>query len=299
MTALALLASEHEAPPPDDVFTVVGAILLLLLMLVYVAGLPATLAVAAVFWRQRTRANPPPLNPSATVSAPAGVAPAPHPAGSPPSLAAATSGEALLHLQAVERQVLALRESPPGADVCARLAVTITDLIARHGPHSTAGRYASGLQAIVAGLAPLHTTDVMPADPPEPPAVATGSFPELLRVGLARLAAEGRPVPERWAFAWYGHLAERWPPGADGRRVEIAHAFAQRYRDTYPHGGMIVPLTHRTVVVAYTPASARFGGRPLEIATNLPDVAASPDATRRLSAVGATAMSDLQPPVTS
>lgn len=303
MTALATLASEHDIVEYAEPFNTIALISMVLLLLVYVAGLPATVAVSAVFWRQRTRSRSHP----AYAAAHAGRAQETHPPqpadsqSTPPPVAPSPTGpagQALLHLQDVERQVLALRESPAAADSYVRLATVTADLVARHGDDSTVGRYAAGLRAVVAALAPLHTTGVAPADPPEPPAMATGTLPDRLRVGLARLAAEGRPVPERWAFSWYAYLMDRWPSGTDGRRHEIAEAFTRRYRETYPHGGMIVVLTGRTLMLSYTPASARFGGRPVEVATNLPDVAESPEAVRRLGAVGATALGDLRPPAT-
>ena len=76
------LASEPERVQPADPFTTVGAVALGLLLLVYVAGVPATMAIAALYWRQRTRRPAPPV-----AAATAGPVPvfAPDPAVSPPT----------------------------------------------------------------------------------------------------------------------------------------------------------------------------------------------------------------------
>src|SRR5690606_12868929 len=135
-------------------------------------------------------------------------------------------------------------------------------------------------------------------DPPPPPPVAPPQLPDRLRVGLARLAAAGRPIPALWAVAWHSHRPDRWPADADQRRDELVTAFIRRYHERYPHGGMIVVLTDARLTLSYTPASARFGGRAIEVVTDLPEVTELPDAVRRLSAVAAAALGDLRPPVT-
>lgn len=270
-------------------FDTIGTVLVAVLLVVYLLGVPATVTVTLALWRQRTR-RPSRRQPTAEPVVPP---------ASPPRSSAATTAQALLHLQTVEREVLALRDRPAPVDDYLRLAADAAALVARHGEESTVGRYAVGLQAVVAALGPLHIPGVSPDDPPESPAAPDGSVPDRLRVGLARLAAEGRPVPDRWAFAWIGHRLDRWPAAVDhGRRAELARAFADRYRLTFSHGGLILATAATRLVLQYTPASARFRGQPVEVATDLPDVASSPDSISQLQTVINAALRDLDPPIT-
>lgn len=278
MTALDVAQSGTETVYPEP-YNTIAAVALAVLMVAYLAGLPATVTVAALYWPQRTRAVPAAPHP------PAGAAPSP-------------AGQTLLHLQRLERRVLELPGTAAPAQLYLQLATETEELITRHGERSTVGRYAVGLQVVVAALAPLHTPGVAPADPPEPADQAYERLPDRLRVGLARLAAEGRPVPEQWALSWYLHLVGESPAGADPPRAGFARAFLRRYRETYPHGGMIVALTGERLAVSYRPASARYAGRPVEIPTDLPEIAELPDAVRRLRAVGESAASDVAGPTT-
>lgn len=291
--ALAVLLQDPDVPEYVEPYNTIGTIALLALMLIYLVGTPATVAVAAVFWRQRTRPSPPAQHSAGLPSPPS----PPHP-GPPPPASASSRAPALLHLQRVEREVLALPEQPVSASTSVRLATEIEELVARYGAGSMVGRYAAGLRMIVAAVAPLDATGVLPVDPPDPPPVVVGGVPDELRVGLGRIAAAGRPIPARWAFSWYGHRADRWPPAVDRRREELTGAFARHYQATYPHGGMIVALTGGKLTLRYAPASARFGGQSVEVATDLPDVVELPDAVRRLRAVTDAALRDLDPPVT-
>ena len=290
---LAATLQNTDVPKYVEPYDTIGTIALFVLMLIYLVGTPATVAVAAVFWRQRTRPSPP-VGHSGSV---AGALPAPSRPG-PRQSAGVSSAAALLHLQRVERDVLALPDQPVSASASIRLATEVEQLISRYGASYMAGRYATGLRLIVAAFAPLDADKVLSMDPPDPPPAATGAVPDELRIGLGRIAAAGRPVPARWAFAWYGHRADRWPTAADSRHDELAGAFTRRYQQTYPHGGMIVALTGRKLTLRYAPASARFGGQWIEVATDLPDVVELPDAVRRLRATAEAALRDLSPPVT-
>lgn len=304
MTMLLAVALQTDLTEYAEPFDTIATLLFVLLTWSFAVGVPGTIAVAAVFWRQRTRRGPtPPLagRPGRPPSAPAGPPASPAtttPAG-PPAVPAPVRGQPLLQLQTLERQVLALRDAaqPVPADEAVRLAARAADLLATHGERSHIGRYAAGLGAIVAAFGPLHTVEVAPDDPPQPPAEPSGTLPEQLRVGLARFAAEGRPVPPHWAFAWYGHLVQPWPAWVDHRRDEISDAFTRHYQAAYPSGGMVLSPGQSTVQLHYAPASARFGGKPLTISTGLPDVANLAQAEGRLRAIGEVALADLPPQV--
>lgn len=289
------LASQPEGTGPADPFSTIGAIVLGVLLLVYVAGAPATLAVAAVYWRQRTRGTATPAAAHAPARPPT-FAPAMASSVTPTLTGVGPAGEAFLHLQRLEREVLALRDAPASAHAYPRLAAEVAEVANRHGPESTVGRHATGLLAIVEALAPLDVIG-LPGDPPPPPVLPPPQLPDRLRIGLARLAAAGRPIPALWAVAWQGHRLDRWPADADARRDELVAAFIRRYHERYPHGGMILVLTDARLTLSYTPASARFGGRAIEVTTDLPEVTELPDVVRRLDAVATTALGDLRPPV--
>jgi TerB-like protein len=250
-----------------------------LLMVAYGVGLPVTLIVSGVYWRTRTR--PAPAAIPVTRSAPGGPLTAPAFAPSP-------MGPALLRLSNLERQVLALREAPAPADAYPRLGAEAGELLARYGTESAVGRHATGLLAIIEGLAPagFGLGDALPLPPLPPP-----RLPDRLRVGLGRFASAGEPVPVAWAFCWLGHLPDRWPPQVPGH--ELARAFAARYSEAYPLGGMTLPWTGHRLALRYTPAAARFGGQELVVSTGLPDVAGLPDALHQLRVLGAAAVRDL------
>lgn len=56
---------------------------------------------------------------------------------------------------------------------------------------------------------------------------------------------------------------------------------------------MILTLTGEKLFLTYAPASARFGGRPIEVETSFPDVSGQADAVRRLWGVGGDTLRDL------
>jgi TerB N-terminal domain len=269
----------------------IGAITIGVLMVAYLVGLPVTLIIAGVSWRSRTR-RPQPAPPSVV---PSQVGPRPPPQVGPPptvpALAPSPVSPAFLRLSGLERQVLALRGAPAPADTHYRLASEASELVGRYGSDSTVGRHASGLLAIVEALAP---PGFQVTDPPPPPAQVPDRLPDRLRVGLGRLAATGRPVPAAWAYSWLGHLPDRWPARAQ-HHGDLGRAFTARYLEAHPIGGIVLPATGGRLALSYTPASARFGGQPLVIATGLPDVAGLAEPVHRLRAVAATAAAELPP----
>jgi hypothetical protein len=301
-------------------YDTIAAAALVVLIVLYALGLPATVIVAVVQWRSRTRPQPlVPVGPPRAAHRVSGAPRAAHrvpgapraahrvpgaPPPTVPALAPPPVGPAFLRLQGLERRVLALRDAPVPVAAYRQLAAEAAELLGRHGSGSTIGRYAAGLLAVVEALAPPDLP--LSTDPPPPPETAPAGLPDLLRVELGRLAAAGRPIPAGWAFAWLGHLPDRWPvladpylsPGTAPRppsapHDRLARAFDRRYAEAYPHGGMIVALTGARLALRYTPASARFGGQPLTFATGLPDVAMLPDPVRRLRAIGTAAAADL------
>lgn len=219
---LAAPAQEGEVTEYPEPYFTVYVVSAMVLLFAYVFGVPTTVAITAVLWRQRTRFRPgqrrPPTPPPSAPGAPIRqVSPA------------AGAGQDLLRLQSLEHQVLELRERPAPAETYTRLAGEATDFITRF-PNSTLQiRYVQGLRAIIAGLAPAGVPGVVPAEPPEPVPVTGAHPPDLLRVALARFALEGRLVPADWAYAWLEHLPDWRPPVATYQRDQLARAFVRRY----------------------------------------------------------------------
>jgi hypothetical protein len=265
------------------VLDTIAAVALGLLLAAYGLGLPATLIVSGVYWRTRTRRG---------VTSPPPPPPRPQPPTIPPTAAAfapSPVSPALLRLSNLERQVLALREAPASPERHVTLAAEAGELLGRYGVESTVGRHAAGLLAIAEALAPAG---FRPGDAPPVPAFPPPRLPDRVRVGLGRLAAAGQPVPVAWAFCWLGHLPDRWSARLPGH--ELAGAFAARYSEAYPRGGIVLPWSGRRLALRYTPASARFGGQELAVVTGLPDVAELPEPLHRLRAVAAAALADLR-----
>lgn len=295
-----LLAQAQEPVEYREPFNTILLVTTAVLLLAYVVLVPATVALFLTHWPRRTRhATVGPgvaIVPPVYAAPPASAAAARAGAGGAQATTAAFSavaspassvrgaGDALLRLHVLERRVLELPGSgaPPE-----RLAQLLREIDALQ--QTEFAPYASGLLVIVEASAPAGAVD--PPAPPPPPDVAPGPVPDRMRVWLARFAAEGRPVPVDWAYAWYRHLPPQ--PGMAADHPGFAAAFARRYREAYPYGGMLLVASGEPLAVRYTPASARFGGRSVDVDTRLVDVSGQPEALRQLSTLAQWARLDL------
>lgn len=130
-------------------------------------------------------------------------------------------------------------------------------------------RYAEGLLDAVALLDPAAGCD----GPPPVTTLSGWELPMALRIGLARFAESGRPIPAGWALAWYCHHADthlRTP--ATRCEEEFRELFAQRYRNRFGEGMVVRPNKTR-LSVSYYPASGGFHGDITLSHPSLPDVA--------------------------
>ncbi len=283
-----LLAQARERVEYNEPFDTIGLVTTAVLFVAYVVLVPTTLVIFLVYWPQRTRDGAG-RGPGVVSTLRAAYAARPAPAAwstvvTPSAPSGRDAGDALLRLQVLERQVLALPDSGAPPERVAQLLREIDAL-----DQTEFARYAPGLRVIVEALAPAGAVD--PPAPPSPPDGAPPQIPDRLRVWLARFAAEGRPVPADWAYAWYRHLPSQ--PGTVPEAPGFAAAFARRYREAYPHGGMLLVVSGEPLTVRYAPASARFGGRSVDVDTRLVDVSGQPEALRRLSTVAERARADL------
>lgn len=107
-----------------------------------------------------------------------------------------------------------------------------------------------------------------------PPVSRFGYFlPQTIRVALAQLAADGRPIPGDWAWSWLvcnPELFLRTP--AHRCPEEFRTLFLARYSQQFGRGMTIKP-NKSTVTLTYRPASASFGSSIERRVTDLPDVA--------------------------
>lgn len=106
-----------------------------------------------------------------------------------------------------------------------------------------------------------------------PPAERTGyQLPTALRVGLAQLVADGKPIPVDWAWSWlvcHPEIYLRTP--ASRCSVEFRKLFELRYREKFGTGMTLKPNKTK-LALTYRPASASFGDSVAFPIGELPDV---------------------------
>jgi tellurite resistance protein len=130
----------------------------------------------------------------------------------------------------------------------------------------------------------------------EPPLSRTGYEPPIpLRVALGQLAAEGKPVPADWAFAWLLlHPNARLRTPARRCPEEFRALFKLRYSERYGEG-LQVPPNKTRIVWEYQPASASFP-RSLKVPLgNLPDVCVLTGPLNKLIEIGDKCADELEP----
>jgi hypothetical protein len=112
-------------------------------------------------------------------------------------------------------------------------------------------------------------TDVGLGD--EPPPLVRFNVPFNLRLKLGRLAADGHPLPAKWAYAWYYcDPRSRLPTVAERCADQVKALFAITYGERYGDG-LVLPPNKTRLKITYRPASASFG-ESLVRAMDVPDV---------------------------
>ena len=120
-----------------------------------------------------------------------------------------------------------------------------------------------------------------------PPTVRCGyELPLDLVMGLGRFVADGKPIPNDWAFAWLTLHPETYlRTPAQRCPEEFKTLFGVRYRREFGDGIIIKP--NKTLVrFQYRPASPSFTGRTCEKNLSLPDVRAISGPLNRLRDLG-------------
>lgn len=193
-------------------------------------------------------------------------------------------GYVFLFFYGLERRILGdggLRADDQELDV---IADEVRDLATVYGrSDSSFGRYALEFLDLMKSVA-LANSDLSPADVEADQ--RTWEVPLALRLGVARIAAQDKPLSAEWALAWIRHH----PMGylrvpAERCAGEFDALFIQCYREEYGEG-IRLEKTNRWVRFDYRPASAGFGGAIEATLGNLPDVTWSESNLDELRAVG-------------
>lgn len=192
-------------------------------------------------------------------------------------------GYVFLFFYGLERRLLADAAALPGAwDEAGVICAEVERLLGIYGSNSSFMSYASRFLDTVATLrsAPREVYEL----PPPVPATSW-EIPIRLKIGLAQLALEGKPVPNDWALAWVrAHPEARLRTPAARCPEEFTRLFAIRYRERFG-GGLTIKPNKTKLVEYYRPASASFGGQVRIPLGDLPDIAALTAPVRRLTEV--------------
>ncbi len=167
-------------------------------------------------------------------------------------------------------------------------------LVSLYGSNLTWRGYASNFLAaldVVAGRDAAGGAE----SPASPPLVGNSWAVALaLKLGLARLAVAGRPVPAEWALAWaraHPEISLRIPE--PNCQAEFSSLFALRYRERFGNGLAVESTT--PLPLRYGPASGGFGG-PIDLpAPGLFDVSELKAPVGQLAALTRGAAQSLEP----
>lgn len=140
--------------------------------------------------------------------------------------------------------------------------------------------------------------DIMHAEGPvygrEPPREKVkGDFPLLLKLGLAQLVDEGKPIPGNWAFSWMVcHPDTKLRISAKRCAQEFEKLFVHRYGKKYGQG-MVLKPNKTKLRLEYKTASASFGGRRFKFNASLPEPTVLRQPVNRLRVMAERCMDDL------
>ena len=127
-------------------------------------------------------------------------------------------------------------------------------------------------------------------DPPDvngPPPEAvfpTYGVPARIKLGLALMTRDGKPIPPAWARAWVA-ADSQFPPRTPFTRCReyFNELFETRYRERFGEGVTVKPNKTR-LQIDYRPASASFG-QTRTLSAELPDITALQDPIGKLRAL--------------
>ncbi|MFF4594161.1 TerB N-terminal domain-containing protein [Amycolatopsis sp. NPDC001319] len=119
-------------------------------------------------------------------------------------------------------------------------------------------------------------------------------LPMGLKMGLAQLAVDGRPIPADWALSWYGHHPDTYLRTPATRCPnEFLELFTKRYRAKCGDGMVVKPNKPRLSVGYYAASKGFYGHVTLEN-TKLPDVGKLSGPITKLRGIVEDVTSDLE-----
>ncbi len=195
---------------------------------------------------------------------------------------AAPIGYVFLFFYGLERRLLAdAAQSTAARAEAATVTAEVGRLLSIYGHNRSFRGYATGFLATVEVL--QGSTARVYDGPPPLPAYAWWELPPMLKLGLAQLARDGKPIPAAWALAWLrGHPEARLRTPVTRCPEEFTQLFALRYAERF-NGGLVVKPNKTRLTVSYRPASAGFPGSFDLTFGDLPDVAVLNAPVRRLA----------------
>jgi uncharacterized tellurite resistance protein B-like protein len=181
----------------------------------------------------------------------------------------ANIGYVFLFFYGLERRLLADAAISPAAQIeRPHLIAEIERLLSIYGANDSFHSYAGLLLDVLKASA-----SVLPLYLQAPPVGRTGNeLPASLRLGLAQLAKDGKPIPTRWAWSWvvcHPLIYLRTP--ATRCLDEFKSLFDRRYQERFGQG-MVIKPNKTKLKLTYRPASASFGGLVELPVADLPDV---------------------------
>ena len=174
-----------------------------------------------------------------------------------------------LFFYGLERRLLFEAQTSPTAKAEAPAIISeVTRLLSIYGTNSSFKRYASYFIDTIRFLfeekrayqyEPIYQSFV-------------GEYSPGLRIALAQLVSDGKPIPAKWALAWYmGSPETRLRVSARRFPNEFKQVFIVRYVKAYGDGLLLKPNKTR-LKLSYQPASASFSGSFSIPVGDLPDV---------------------------
>lgn len=197
-------------------------------------------------------------------------------------LQGANIGYVFLFFYGLERRLLAdAQHSESARHEREAILLEIERLLQIYSHHRSFLGYAG---ALLGGMRAAYTTRRLYEL--APPAERTGNeLPDTLRVGVAQLALDGKPIPVDWAWAWltcHPDVSLRTP--ATRCAGLFRQLFEVRYRQRFGPGLTITPNKTK-LTINYRPASASFGETVCLPVGDLPDVTALSGPLQKLRAL--------------
>ncbi len=193
-----------------------------------------------------------------------------------------------LFFSGLERRVLVdMTDDPTVRPELPAIAAEVRRLRAVYGPanrsfDSSAGAFLDVLDLLVTSASRPGRG---PADQPPAPRHDRWPVPMALRLGLARFAVTGTPVPADWARSWAWYHPSLFPRTPQTRcPQEFERLFAVRYTRRFAAGLLPTAAARPPIRIGYQPASPGLDTMILD-RPDLPDVLEEPTATRELGAL--------------